>query len=131
MRVWMQGGDSTYFTWVNRGKESLVADIKAPRDRQLLLNILKEADVFVQNLAPGAAARAGLGSDHLRKVNKRLVTMDISGYGEFGPKADYKVKSQLQLQPCKLQFLFVGLTVSSFRNHVHGYVTGIRHAGAG
>jgi itaconate CoA-transferase len=87
----LQGGDSTYFTWVNRGKESLVADIKAPQDLQLLRKILKEADVFVQNLAPGATTRAGLDSDELRKVNKRLITMDISGYGESGPKANYKV----------------------------------------
>ncbi len=55
----LQGGDSTYFTWVNRGKESLVADVKAPRDLALLRRMLREADVFVQNLAPGAIARLG------------------------------------------------------------------------
>ncbi len=55
-------GLASYFVWLNRGKESLVADIKDPDDARLLHAILEEADVFVQNLAPGAAARAGFGS---------------------------------------------------------------------
>lgn len=84
-------GSSTYFAWLNRGKESLAADIKAPADRDLLLRILaEEADVFVQNLAPGAAARAGFGADALRRANDRLVTLDISGYGATGPRSNYK-----------------------------------------
>ncbi|NKB19209.1 MAG: CoA transferase [Alphaproteobacteria bacterium] len=83
-------GESAYFVWLNRGKESLVLNIKAEEDAALLQNILGKADVFIQNLAPGAAARAGLGSDALRAKNPRLITVDISGYGEEGPYADMK-----------------------------------------
>lgn len=83
-------GESAYFVWLNRGKESLVLNIKGDADAALLQNILSKADVFIQNLAPGAAARAGLGSDDLRVKNPRLITVDISGYGEEGPYADMK-----------------------------------------
>ena len=83
-------GQSAYFAWLNRGKESLVVDIKNDRDRDLVLGILGHADVFIQNLAVGAAARAGLGSDELRKRFPKLITCDISGYGEAGPYADMK-----------------------------------------
>lgn len=83
-------GLSSYFVWLNRGKESLVADIKQPDDLALLRRILRKADVFIQNLAPGAAARAGLGSAALRELNPRLITVDISGYGERGAYADMK-----------------------------------------
>src|SRR5690606_22522127 len=76
--------------WLNRGKESLVADIKDPGDSALLHRIIAKADVFIQNLAPGAAARAGFGSDELRARHKRLITLDISGYGEEGAYADMK-----------------------------------------
>ena len=74
-------GLSSYFTWLNRGKQSLVADIKKPEDATLLHRILAEADVFIQNLAPGAAERAGFGSAVLRKRYPRLITVDVSGYG--------------------------------------------------
>lgn len=83
-------GLSSYFVWLNRGKQSLVADIKQPADLALLQRILLRADVFIQNLAPGAAGRAGLGSAALRAANKRLITVDISGYGERGAYADMK-----------------------------------------
>ena len=83
-------GESAYFVWLNRGKESLVLNIKDEADTTLLNNILCRADVFIQNLAPGAAARAGLGSGALREKYPRLVTVDISGYGEEGPYADMK-----------------------------------------
>ncbi len=83
-------GQSSYFVWLNRGKESLVADIKAPDDAALLHRILARTDVFIQNLAPGAAARAGFGSDTLRARHPRLVTMDISGYGVGHDYADMK-----------------------------------------
>ena len=75
------GGLSSYFVWLNRGKQSLAADIKDPADAALLHRILARADVFIQNLAPGAAARAGLGSEELRQRHPRLVTVDISGSG--------------------------------------------------
>ncbi len=75
-------GESAYFVWLNRGKQSLVLDIKQMDDAALLETILSMADVFVQNLAPGAAARAGFGSAELRLRHPRLITCDISGYGK-------------------------------------------------
>lgn len=83
-------GQSTYFVWLNRGKESLAVDIKDPADRALLHVIAARADVFVQNLAPGALKRLGLDSETLRARHPRLVTCDISGYGETGPASDLK-----------------------------------------
>ncbi|KNY19242.1 CaiB/BaiF CoA-transferase family protein [Methylobacterium sp. ARG-1] len=83
-------GLASYFVWLNRGKESLVADIKDPDDARLLHAILEEADVFVQNLAPGAAARAGFGSADLRARHPRLITVDISGYGAGHAYSDMK-----------------------------------------
>jgi len=83
-------GESSYFVWLNRGKESLVLDIKQPEDSALLARLLARADVFIQNLAPGAAARAGLGSAALRAKHPRLITVDISGYGESGDYASMK-----------------------------------------
>ena len=83
-------GVSSYFVWLNRGKESLVADIKDPEDAAMLHRLVARADVFIQNLAPGASARAGFGSDDLRGRHERLVTVDISGYGETGPYAAMK-----------------------------------------
>lgn len=81
---------SSYFVWLNRGKQSLVADIKQAEDAALLHRILARADVFIQNLAPGAAARAGFGSDELRARYPRLITVDISGYGDSGEYAGMK-----------------------------------------
>ncbi len=83
-------GQSAYFAWLNRGKESLVVDIKAAADRELVLRILERADVYIQNLAVGTAARAGLGSEALRRRFPRLISCDISGFGEAGPYADRK-----------------------------------------
>jgi crotonobetainyl-CoA:carnitine CoA-transferase CaiB-like acyl-CoA transferase len=83
-------GFSSYFVWLNRGKESLVADIKDKQDAALLRRLLARADVFIQNLAPGAAARAGFDAEALRANNKRLITVDISGYGETGEYASMK-----------------------------------------
>src|ERR1700692_2706835 len=83
-------GLSSYFVWLNRGKQSLVADIKDPTDAALLHRILARADVFIQNLAPGAAARSGFGSAELRARYPRLITVDISGYGETGDYAFMK-----------------------------------------
>ncbi len=83
-------GSASYFVWANHGKESLCLDIKHPEDAALLHRILDEADVFIQNLAPGAIARAGFGEDVLRKRTPRLITCDISGYGEDGRYSDMK-----------------------------------------
>ncbi|HEY5412470.1 MAG TPA: CaiB/BaiF CoA-transferase family protein, partial [Caulobacteraceae bacterium] len=83
-------GESAYFVWVNRGKQSLVLDFKSPEDAALLARIIAKADVLVQNLAPGAAERAGFGAEAMRAANPRLITCDISGYGETGPYAQMK-----------------------------------------
>ena len=84
------GGECAWFVWLNRGKESIVLDIKDAGDAALLRRMIARADVFVQNLAPGAAARAGFGSGALRRRHRRLITCDISGYGESGPYRDMK-----------------------------------------
>ena len=84
-------GESSYWVWINRGKESIALDVKKPDDLQLMHNMLARADVFIQNLAPGATDRLGLGSSALREKYPRLITCDISGYGDdgklFGMKA--------------------------------------------
>jgi crotonobetainyl-CoA:carnitine CoA-transferase CaiB-like acyl-CoA transferase len=78
-------GESSYFVWINRGKESVALDLRNDQDKSRLQALIAEADVFVQNLAPGAAGRLGFGSKALRQRHARLVTCDISGYGESGP----------------------------------------------
>ncbi len=83
-------GQSAYFAWANRGKESLVVDIKNSEDVALIKRILSKADVYLQNLSVGAAARAGLGSHDLRSEFPHLITCDISGYGEKGDYAQMK-----------------------------------------
>jgi itaconate CoA-transferase len=83
-------GQSTYFVWLNRGKESIRLDLKQPGDLALLTAIIARADVLVQNLAPGAMDRMGLGSSVLRKRHPRLITCDVSGYGDDGPYRDMK-----------------------------------------
>jgi crotonobetainyl-CoA:carnitine CoA-transferase CaiB-like acyl-CoA transferase len=83
-------GQSSYFVWLNRGKQSLVADIKDKDDAALLHRMLAKADVFIQNLAPGAAARSGFGSEELRARYPRLITVDITGYGDSGDYAKMK-----------------------------------------
>jgi len=83
-------GQSSYFVWLNRGKESLIADIKSPSDVELIYRILAHADVYVQNLAPGAAERAGLGSAYLRSRFPKLITVDITGYGRTNAYAQMK-----------------------------------------
>jgi crotonobetainyl-CoA:carnitine CoA-transferase CaiB-like acyl-CoA transferase len=83
-------GQSSYFVWLNRGKESVVLDIKNPEDNALLQRMIARADVFIQNLLPGAADRAGVGSEALRRKHPRLITVDISGYGDTGPYAEMK-----------------------------------------
>jgi crotonobetainyl-CoA:carnitine CoA-transferase CaiB-like acyl-CoA transferase len=98
-------GQSAYFVWLNRGKESVCLDLKNAGDLALLHALIAGADVFVQNLAPGAAARAGFGSASLRAANPRLITCDISGYGEDGPYANMKAYDLLVQAESGLAFL--------------------------
>ena len=83
-------GQSSHFTWINRSKESLALDVKQPQAKQALMELLKTADVLVQNLAPGAAARMGLSYAALKAHNPKLIVCDISGYGADGPYRDKK-----------------------------------------
>jgi crotonobetainyl-CoA:carnitine CoA-transferase CaiB-like acyl-CoA transferase len=83
-------GESAYFVWLNRGKESICLDLKNSEDRALVTAMAARADVFIQNLAPGAAARLGLGAQTLTGRHPRLIYCSISGYGEDGPYRDHK-----------------------------------------
>jgi itaconate CoA-transferase len=78
-------GLSSHFIWCNRSKESLTLDLKHPEAAGILEKLLKMADVLVENLAPGSAARLGLSYPALRATNPRLIVCDISGYGSDGP----------------------------------------------
>lgn len=83
-------GEASHFVWTNRSKESLTLDLKQPDAMAALKDLLKNADVLVQNLAPGAAARMGLSYESLSENHPRLIVCDISGYGEDGPYRDKK-----------------------------------------
>lgn len=83
-------GLASHFVWVNRSKESLTLDLKQPAARAVLMDLLAGADVLVQNLAPGAAARLGLAFEALQPAHPRLIVCDISGYGNDGPYRDRK-----------------------------------------
>lgn len=83
-------GLSSHFVWLNRGKESLTLDLKQDAAREVLEKLLASADVLVQNLAPGAAARMGLSYQTLAPKYARLIVVDISGYGDSGPYRDKK-----------------------------------------
>lgn len=83
-------GHSSYFVWLNRGKESVALDLKQPDDLQIFKQMLSKADVFIQNLMPGALDRLGVSIADLRQADLRLITCDISGYGASGPFAQMK-----------------------------------------
>ena len=83
-------GQASHFVWTNRSKESLTLDLKQPAALDVLKSLLATADVLVQNLAPGAAARMGLSFDTLHQLHPSLIVCDISGYGEDGPYRDKK-----------------------------------------
>ncbi|MGW4350045.1 CaiB/BaiF CoA transferase family protein [Streptomyces sp. NPDC004690] len=83
-------GQSSYFVWLNRSKESVTLDLKTELGRQVLEELLTTADVFVQNLAPGAAARLGLDNASLTARHPSLIACTVSGYGTTGPWADRK-----------------------------------------
>ncbi len=83
-------GLSSNFVWLNRSKESLTLDLKQPEAKEVLARLLAKADVFAQNLAPGAAERLGLGAEPLRSAHPRLIVCDVSGYGSTGPYRDRK-----------------------------------------
>ena len=122
-------GLSSHFVWVNRNKESLTLDVKDPRGREVLRRLLATADVFVQNLAPGASARMGLGADDLQAINPRLIVCDISGYGRGGPyesmKAyDLMVQSEaglVSVTGTRGEMAKVGISVSDIAAGMYAY----------
>ena len=83
-------GESSYFVWLNRGKQSVVLDLTVNDDRGLLEAMLARADVFVQNLKPGSIAKLGFAIERLRETYPRLIICSVSGYGEVGPYAQRK-----------------------------------------
>jgi itaconate CoA-transferase len=83
-------GMASHFVWLNRSKESLTLDVKHSMAKEILSRLIGRADVFIQNLAPGAADRLGLSSEALLKQHPRLIVCDISGYGDSGPYASKK-----------------------------------------
>jgi itaconate CoA-transferase len=83
-------GMASHFVWLNRSKESLTLDLKHPEARQIIHQLLEHADVFIQNLAPGATERLGLGAEDLSQRYGHLIVCDVSGYGSSGPYRDKK-----------------------------------------
>jgi len=83
-------GLSSHFVWINRSKESIALNLKQEAARDVLNSLLEDADVFVQNLAPGATERLGFGTDSLRERHPGLIVCDVSGYGASGPYRDKK-----------------------------------------
>jgi crotonobetainyl-CoA:carnitine CoA-transferase CaiB-like acyl-CoA transferase len=88
-------GESAYFVWINRGKESICLDLRERDDLAVLKAMIARADVFVQNLSPGATTRLGVGAEAMRQANPRLIYVSISGYGEHGPYRDQKAYDML------------------------------------
>src|ERR1700674_4603244 len=86
----LASGECSYFVWLNRGKESAVLDLTKETDKVLLEALLARADVFVQNLKPGALEKLGFAIERLRREHPRLIVCSISGYGETGPYAARK-----------------------------------------
>ena len=88
-------GESVYFVWLNRGKESVVCDLAVAEDRALFEALVEKADILVQNLKPGALTKLGLGPEALCARHPRLVACSISGYGDTGPYAQRKAYDML------------------------------------
>src|SRR6185295_13989307 len=86
----LAGGESAYFVWLNRGKQSVVLDLARSDDKTVLEAMLARADVFVQNLKPGTVGKLGFAVERLRRDYPRLIVCSISGYGETGPYASRK-----------------------------------------
>lgn len=122
-------GQSAYFVWLNRSKESLTLDVKHPQAAEILAKLIAGADVFIQNLAPGAAKRLGLGADALRAKHPRLIVCDISGYGDSGPYSkkkayDLLVQSEagvLSLTGTPESPAKVGISITDIGTGLHAY----------
>lgn len=122
-------GQSAYFVWLNRSKESLTLDVKHPQAQEILKRLIGGADVFIQNLAPGAAKRLGLGADELLAKHPRLIVCDISGYGDAGPYAHKKAYDLLVQSEAGVLSLTgtpeapskVGISITDIGTGLHAY----------
>jgi len=122
-------GESVYFVWLNRGKESVVVDLGKPEDRALFDAMLAKADVFVQNLKPGALDKLGLAVDDLCRKYPRLIACSISGYGDVGPYAQRKAYDLLIQAESGLASVtgdaagpsLVGLSIVDVATGLHAY----------
>ena len=88
-------GAGAHFVWLNRGKESLAVDLKSEVGLNAVLRLIADADVFIQNLAPGVAQRLGMGSETLRALNAKLIVVELTGYGTGGPLEQRKAYDML------------------------------------
>ncbi|MDB4069298.1 CoA transferase, partial [Pseudomonadales bacterium] len=122
-------GQSAYFVWLNAGKESVTLDLRDDNDKALLRNMLTTADVFIQNLAPGALARLGFDPELLRVQHPALVICSISGYGEEGPyrlQKAYDLLIQAETGLCSItgigeELTRVGVSVSDISAGMTAY----------
>jgi crotonobetainyl-CoA:carnitine CoA-transferase CaiB-like acyl-CoA transferase len=120
---------SAYFVWLNAGKESVALNLRAKNDKKLFTNMLKHADVFIQNLSPGAISRLGIELSELRDQNPGLITCSINGYGEHGPFKEqkaYDLLIQAESGICSVtgigdQLTRVGVSVSDISAGMNAY----------
>jgi itaconate CoA-transferase len=122
-------GECTHFVWLNRGKESVVVDLRQSQDRRLFEALLARADVFLQNLKPGALAKLGYGIETLRQRYPRLICCSITGYGDEGPFRERKAYDLLVQAECGLASLTggpeaparVGVSLVDIGTGLHAY----------
>src|SRR5262245_31430427 len=122
-------GECTHFVWLNRGKESVVVDLRQSEDRRLFEALLAKADVFLQNLKPGALAKLGYGIESLRQRHPRLICCSITGYGDEGPFRERKAYDLLVQAECGLASLTggpeaparVGVSLVDIGTGLHAY----------
>lgn len=122
-------GLSAYFAWLNRGKRSMILDVKSPRGLAVFTRLLDGADVFLHNLAPGAVERMGFGYEHLRAKLPRLIWCGISGYGPDGPSRDKKAYDLLVQAESGVVSLTgapdapakVGISIADISSGLYGY----------
>jgi crotonobetainyl-CoA:carnitine CoA-transferase CaiB-like acyl-CoA transferase len=122
-------GLSSHFVWLNRSKESLTLDVKHARAHEILGRLIARADVFIQNLAPGATRRLGLSAETLLPIHPRLIVCDISGYGDSGPYASKKAYDLLVQSEAGVLAVTgtpdtpskVGISIADIATGVHAY----------
>jgi itaconate CoA-transferase len=122
-------GMSAYFAWLNRGKRSIVLDVKQPRDHRAFTKLVERADIFVHNLAPGAVERLGFGYEQLAARQPRLIWCGISGYGPDGPYRDKKAYDMLVQAESGVVSLTgsggapakVGVSIADISSGLYGY----------